>query len=234
MGSTDPALDSNNEWEKINQKMAQQEAYIAKLANDLARERAHNPTYNNSDSDNEDSPRPSASCPKTSKDMADFYTSLNDEVYTYPAVSYIPSLPSPCWGYLPPPAPIPTMMEEELWEDLDPKTDPLPQPLADTLEKWFHKQYTSKEIVETIAQCCCPQNCDALKVIEINKEVKKHIKHKNHQKDERLRQLCTAIQKSTQPLATTCASLLELEHLIKSEHSDEEATISFPTKDINI
>ena len=59
-----------------------------------------------------------------------------------------------------------------LKEDSDPKCDPLLQPLADTLEKWFHEQYTTKQIMETIALCHRPSNCDTLKVVEINEEVK--------------------------------------------------------------
>ena len=49
--------------------------------------------------------------------------------------------------------------------------DPIPGPLADTLNIWFRSIFTNEEIREKLLQACRPSNAIALKPIMINKEV---------------------------------------------------------------
>ena len=101
-------------------------------------------------------------------------------------------------------------------EDHDVTTDPIPEPCAATLEKWFHKQHSKKEIIEALQTCKRPENCSSLKVVTINDEIKKSMSRKNHDKDKKMRYLCTALAKAGQPLATAWAKILRLNHDVKN------------------
>ena len=53
--------------------------------------------------------------------------------------------------------------------------DEVPQPIADFVHHWFRTIHSGTDVQEALKQCERPINCDALKMVQINQEVKKYM-----------------------------------------------------------
>ena len=117
-----------------------------------------------------------------------------------------------------------SLQNEGLKDDNDPQCSKVPSSIADALELWFWKIHSGSEVQDIIKQCECPKNCSALKVVQINPEIKKWMNRQDEQKDQRMKWLCMAAPKAAQPLVCTWHQLAELEFAIQQDQD--------PTKDI--
>ena len=67
-----------------------------------------------------------------------------------------------------------------------PKDDPtctsIPIACAETLEEYFWKINARKDISATLKECKCPENCECLKPMDINEEVKCSMKYDDNTK----------------------------------------------------
>ena len=128
--------------------------------------------------------------------------------------------------------PEPTPLEKELLAQLstegsseadDPTCDDIPRPMADCLIKWFREPHTGTEIQETLKLCERPKNAEALKVIQLNPEIKKWMSRADDHKDQRMKWLATVAPKAAQPLARAWAQLCEVEFAMQQDQ-DAAAT----------
>ena len=101
-------------------------------------------------------------------------------------------------------------LENDIPKDLsDPTGDDIPLPMAASLTHWFQTIHSGQEIQDTLKDCVCPQNATALKVVKLNEEVK--LQRQDEINNNRMRWLCTAVPKTTQPLVRAWATLSDLE-----------------------
>ena len=94
-------------------------------------------------------------------------------------------------------------------EDLE--CDPIPAPLADTLNVWFRSIFTNEEIREKLLQARRPSNTLALKPIMINKEVYHSLSRDEKEKDRPLKCIANAICKGSQAVTLVWDKLLKAE-----------------------
>ena len=112
----------------------------------------------------------------------------------------------------------------------DPLCAPINEKLAETCTRWFRNQRTKSDIMELLQQCEWPSNCDGLKVVAINNEVKKAMNRKNHDKDKKMKYIANGICKAAQPLVGVWNQLVQYEHAVKQdavEHGELEESAPF-------
>ena len=113
-------------------------------------------------------------------------------------------------------------------DDSDTTTDDISHTVCGALTAWFQQIHSGAKIQEALKQCKRPLNATALKAVQINPEVKKSMTHADEQKDQRLKWLCNAITKSTQPLAICSSKLLRLQFHIRKANEDTEGDAIIP------
>ena len=79
------------------------------------------------------------------------------------------------------------------------------------MENWSHKVHSGSEVQEILKLCERPEKCDALKVVQVNPEIKKWMNRQDEHKDQRMKWLCTTAPKAAQPLAKAWQQLSALE-----------------------
>ena len=112
----------------------------------------------------------------------------------------------------------------------DPLTDPILDRAATSLGRWFRSPRPRGEIMDLLKQIERPANCEGLKVVEINDEVKRTMKKPHHDKDKKMKYLATGLCKAAQPLSIAWSQLVEFEFLLKQsakKHGDPEEEASF-------
>ena len=105
-------------------------------------------------------------------------------------------------------------------EDLE--CDPIPTPLADTLNVWFRSIFTNEEIREKLLQARKPSNALALKPIMINKEVYRSLSRDEKEKDRPLECIANAICKGSQAVTLVWDKLLKAEIVIQDQHKNSD------------
>ena len=86
------------------------------------------------------------------------------------------------------------------------------------------------EIMDLLKQVEHPANCEGLKVVEINDEVKCTMKKPNIDDDKKMKYLATGLCKGAQPLSIAWSQLLEFEFALKQsteKHGDPEEEATF-------
>ena len=84
--------------------------------------------------------------------------------------------------------------------------------------------------MELLKQVECPANCEGLKVVDINDEVKRMMKKPHHDKDKKMKYLATGLCKAAQPLSIAWNMLLDFDFQLKQsahKHGDPEEEASF-------
>ena len=110
-------------------------------------------------------------------------------------------------------------------EDTDPLALVIPNPMAATLHTWFREINAGTDIQDTLKRCERPENCDALKVVKINDEIKAKMQRPDEIKDQRLKWKCQSAPKAAWPLSTMWAELKCLEFFLQQKQPvDEEIT----------
>ena len=151
--------------------------------------------------------------------------------YYMPAID--PNAPQPN-PVLPPPVDAKSQFikdeveEETAPEDMDKQTDPLSSDIAAALQNFFWHIHSGKEIVAKLQECERPSNCDALKPLQINEEVKRAMDKSDKTKDSHMHYICNALAKAGQPLAILWSELLDAKFIIQQEQSlskDDEKII---------
>ena len=74
-------------------------------------------------------------------------------------------------------------LDEENPNLANPLTEPILDQAATSLAHWFWSPHPRGEIMELLKQVECPANCEGLKVVDINDEVKRMMKKPHHDKD---------------------------------------------------
>ena len=105
-------------------------------------------------------------------------------------------------------------------EDLE--CDPIPSPLADTLNIWFRSIFTNEEIREKLLQAHRPSNSLALKPIMINKEVYHSLSHEEKEKEGPLKCIANAICKGSQAVTLVWDKLLKAEDVVQDHHKNSD------------
>ena len=128
----------------------------------------------------------------------------------------------------PPLDPVEASVEKDL-EDEPPKeqenvTDPILQVCAATLQSWFRTIHSGMDINECFKSCARPSNADALKLVDINPEVKKKMFKGDDISDQRMKWISNAAIRSAQPLSIAWSNLLKLEFVIKACQENEIKT----------
>ena len=116
-------------------------------------------------------------------------------------------------------------------EDDDPVCANIPEACASTLHEYFWKIPPPKEVVAALKECECPENCDTLKPLEINEEVKTSMKSDDVSKDSTMKYICLALVKAAQLLAAAWGELMTADaHLQRDMNltSDDEKKIACP------
>ena len=156
----------------------------------------------------------------------------------------------------PPPAPMDQDIEEEKdpydefmeksqghnrkTTDGDPLCDAIHPAIVESLHQWFREIHTGTDIQETLKKCERPENCDALKVVTINKEVKDKMSRSDEIKDQRMKWICNAAPKAAWPLATVWNELLRIEFHLQQEQDpssdveDAKLPLTLGEPDVNI
>ena len=84
----------------------------------------------------------------------------------------------------------------------DDKTGPgLQGGAPELLETFFRSLYSCKEIKETLDSVTCPENCDALKSVMINKEIYSRMQEKERKWDEPMKFIANGVAKASQLVA---------------------------------
>ena len=88
--------------------------------------------------------------------------------------------------------PITAFIQEKLQtakpiDPLDKETDPVEEPVAQFLQAYFWNIHPGKDIVAALEECERPSNCDCLRPITINDEVKKAMTKEDRSKDAHMR-----------------------------------------------
>ena len=105
-------------------------------------------------------------------------------------------------------------------EDLE--CDPIPTPLADTLNVWFRSIFTNEEIREKLLQAHRPSNALALKPIMINRQVYHSLSGDEKEKDRPLKCIANAICKGSQAVTLVWDKLLKAEISIQDHHKNSD------------
>ena len=84
-------------------------------------------------------------------------------------------------------------LEEENLTLADPLTDPILDRAATSLAHWFQTPRPRGEIMDLLKHIEHPTNCEGLKVVEINDEVKRTMKKPHHDKDKKMKYLATGL-----------------------------------------
>ena len=113
-------------------------------------------------------------------------------------------------------------------EDLE--CDPIPTPLADTLNVWFRSIFTNEEIREKLLQARRPSNALALKPIMINREVYRSLSRDEKEKDRPLKCIANAICKGSQAVTLVWDKLLKAEISIQ-DHNKNSDPVELPLPD---
>ena len=101
------------------------------------------------------------------------------------------------------------------YEDTKPRqledvtTDPIPQPLADTLKTWMWKHYNADEIKKLQEKARRPKNVDALIPLKIKEELFQAISPRGKIVDARYRYIQNALAKGCQPIAMVWAKIIQ-------------------------
>ena len=102
---------------------------------------------------------------------------------------------------------------------MDKKTEPVGDDVAATLENFFLHIYSGEEIIAKLQEYECPTDCDTLKPLQINEEVK-HAMHKaDKTEDFHMCYMCNALPKAAQALATLWAQLIDAKCIVQNEQS---------------
>ena len=109
--------------------------------------------------------------------------------------------------------------------------DPLPQPLADTLNVWFCQIFTNEEICTLLLEARRPVNVDALLPIQINKEVYKSLSRDEKEKDRPLKCIANAICKASQAISAVWASMLKAEVAVQAHQKDSNLNVELTLPD---
>ena len=109
-----------------------------------------------------------------------------------------------------------------------------------SLNQWFWEIHSGSDIQGTLKQCKHPENCDSLKVVTINKEVKDKMSRADKIKDQRMKWLCNAAPYAAWPLASVWNQLLKIEFHIQQQQDpnkeieDVKFNMAVGEEDINI
>ena len=104
--------------------------------------------------------------------------------------------------------------EDTAPEDMDKQTDPLSSDTEAALQNFFWHIHSGKEIVAKLQECEHPANCDTLKPLQINEEVKCAMDKADKTKDSHMHYICNALTKASQPLAILWSELLNAKFII--------------------
>ena len=125
-------------------------------------------------------------------------------------------------------------------DDADPLCNSIPAACVNTLNTWFRTIMNGAEIKETLKSCERPENCDCLKTVIINPEIKAKMLPPDDIKDKRMRWLCEATPKAAWPLASAWAELLRLEFHLQQQQPPadtvQDAVFPMPLgdQDVNV
>ena len=94
--------------------------------------------------------------------------------------------------------------------------------MAATLHTWFREIHTGSDIQETLKRCERPENCECLKVVKINDEIKAKMQKPDEIKDQRLKWICQSAPKAAWPLATVWSELSRIQFFLQQNQPPEE------------
>ena len=108
----------------------------------------------------------------------------------------------------------------------DPTTDPIPDPLANTLETWFWSIYSKDEVKAELGKTSRPLNADALIPTRINEAVFRALAPAGLSRDLPCRFIQNAFMKASQPFAKVWSTLIALENHLKASQASLSVKMS--------
>ena len=109
----------------------------------------------------------------------------------------------------------------------DSTTDPMPQPLADTLETWFWKRYNTEEIKKAQEKAHRCNNATALIPLKMEEEVFHALDARGKTIDARYRFIQNAMMKGCQPIANVWQKIITGITHMQRHRKDDNPFLNF-------
>ena len=106
----------------------------------------------------------------------------------------------------------------------DPQCNPIRQPLAEVLNKWWRQQLPKEEVKALLTQTSRPSNCDGVKNILINKTIYKTMSKTDRDRDHPIKHITNTLIRGRQALVQAWDTLSQTEICCKSKDTPQEVS----------